>query len=152
MALAENRPDHWLSLRIVWAVLIVFTLVFAWVSATEYARRDAILRGGRELSARVVAQYRSDPSPLAICSLRIEFRDRTMAFQDGLPIACGELADYPVGRRFAIVADMERGDWMPAGQGRFPPAIFGVVTGLVGLAFAGVHTLRMRGQPDSEVY
>ncbi|QEH78333.1 hypothetical protein EIK56_09250 [Sphingomonas sp. C8-2] len=152
MALAENKPDHWLSLRIVWAALIVATLAFAWISATEYWRRDAILRGGRELSARVVAQYRSDPSPLASCSLRIEFRDRTMAFQDSLPIACDDLADYPVGRRFAIVANMARGDWMPAGQGRFPPAIFGVVAGLVGLGLAAIHTLRMRAQPDSEVY
>lgn len=152
MALSENTPDHWLSLRIIWSVLIVATLAFAWVSATEYLRRDAILSGGRELSARVVAHYRSDPSPLATCSLRIEFRDRTMAFQDGLPIACSDLADYPVGRRFGIVANMARGEWIPAGQGRFPAAIFGVVLGLVGIVFAGVHTLRMKRQPDSDIY
>ncbi|KQX20096.1 MULTISPECIES: hypothetical protein [unclassified Sphingomonas] len=152
MALTENKPDHWLSLGIIWVVLIVATLVFAWFSATEYLRRDAILSGGRELSARVVAHYRSDPSPLASCSLRIEFRDRLTAFQDGLAIGCSELGDYPVGRRLNIVANMARGDWMPAGQGRFPSAIFGVVAGLVGIAFAAVHTLRMRAQPDSEVY
>jgi hypothetical protein len=152
MALSENKPDHWLSLGIIWAALIVATLVFAWFSATEYLRRDAILSGGRELSARVVARYRSDPSSLASCSLRIEFRDRVMAFQDGLPIACDALDDYPVGRRFDIVANMARGDWMPAGQSRFPSAIFGVILGLVGLALVGIHTVRMRERPDSEVY
>lgn len=152
MALSENKPDHWLALTIIGVALIVVTLVFAWFSVTEYLRRDAILSGGRELSARVVAQYRSDPSALANCSLRIEFRDRLMAFQDGMPISCDDLSDYPVGRRFDIVANMARGDWMPAGQGRFPPAIFGVVLGLVGIVFAAVHTLRMRAQPDSEVY
>lgn len=152
MALSENKPDHWLALTIIWVVLIMATAVFAWFSAAEYLRRDAILRGGRELSARVVAHYRSDPSSLASCSLRIEFRDHVVAFQDGLPVACDTLGDYPVGRRFDIVADMARGDWMPAGQGRFPSAIFGVIFGLVGLALVGIHTLRMRGRPDSDVY
>lgn len=152
MALFENRPDHWLSLRIIWAVLVAATLVFTWTSAAEYLRRDAILSGGRELSARVVAQDRSDPSSLAACSVRIEFRDRSTVFQDSMAVSCNDLALYPVGRRFAIVANMERGDWMPAGQGRSSPAVFGVVLGLIGISLAGVHTLRMRAQPDSEIY
>jgi hypothetical protein len=152
MALFENKPDHWLALTIVWAALIAVTLIFAWFSVIEYLRRDAILSGGRDLSARVVAQYRSDPSALASCSVRIEFRDRTMAFQDGMAVGCGDLDDYPVGRRLNIVANMARGEWMPADQGRFPATVFGIVLGLVGMAFAGVHTLRMRAQPDSEVY
>jgi len=152
MGLAENKPDHWLTLKIIWVALTALTLVLAWVSAAEYLRRDRILSAGRELSARIVAQYRSDPSPLASCSLRIEFRDRATAFQDGLAVACDALADYPVGRRFAIVADMERGDWMFADRGRVPPAAFGMVLGLVGMALAGVHMARMRAQPDSEIY
>lgn len=152
MALFENKPDHWLSLSIIWVALIVATLVFAWFAATDYLRRDAILSDGRELSARVVAQYRSDASALANCSLRIEFRDRIVAFQDGMAIGCDQLPDYPVGRRFAIVANMAQGSWMPADQGRFPAAIFGVVLGLVGIVFAGVHTLRMKRRPDSEIY
>lgn len=152
MALFENKPDHWLALTVVWMALIAATLVFAWFSVTEYLRRDAILKGGREVSARVVAHYRSGPSALASCSLRIEFRDRLTAFQDGMAIGCGELDDYPVGRRLNIVANMERGDWLPADQGRFSPAILGVVLGLVGIVLAGVHSLRMRARPDSEIY
>jgi len=152
MALSENKPDHWLALAVVWMALIIVTLIFAWFSVTEYLRRDAILTDGRDLSARVVAQYRSDPSALARCSVRIEFRDRAMAFQDGMAVGCGDLGDYPVGRRLNIVANMARGDWMPADQGRFPTTVFGVLLGLVGIVFAGIHSVRMRGRPDSEIY